>query len=96
MKLFLIATITLVCSVGLAHAFDRVTVNALKACHDYVWDVPEFKDLPNAAISVYPGSMDDDRRVINWNVNWDDPNVRAAGNCTYIGGEVAGFEDYTK
>lgn len=97
MKLLLIATTTAVISAaGLAHAFDRVTVNALKACHDYVWEVPEFKDLPNAAISVYPGSLDGDQRVINWNVNWDDPDVRAAGNCTYIGSEVVGFDDYAK
>ncbi len=42
-----------------AFAFDRATINAIKACHDYVWfEVPVFKDLPNAAISAFPGSLD--------------------------------------
>ena len=80
-----------------AHAFDRVTIAATRACHDYVWfQVPEFKDLPNAAISAFPGRVDGKTHTINWNVNWDDPKVRAAGNCTVINNKVEGFEDYTK
>lgn len=79
-----------------AHAFDRQTTDALKLCHDYIWDVPEFKDLPNAAISVFPHSENDDTIIVNWNVNWDQPTLRAAGNCTVIEGIVEGFEDYTK
>ncbi|MCV6825773.1 MULTISPECIES: hypothetical protein [Halocynthiibacter] len=86
----------LVIAAGAAQAFDRQTTNALKACHDYIWDVPEFKDLPNAAISVFPGSENGDKIVVNWNVNWDQPAVQAAGNCTVISGNVEGFEDYTK
>lgn len=80
-----------------AQSFDRETVNALKACHDYVWsEVPEFKDLPNAAVSVFPGIIDGESITVFWNVMWDDPTVRAAGNCTSISGKVEGFEDYTK
>ena len=80
-----------------AQSFDRETVNALKLCHDYVWfQVPEFKDLPNAAVSVFPGITAENSRTVFWNVLWDDPTVRAAGNCTVIGEEVVGFEDYTK
>ncbi len=79
-----------------ALAFDRKTTAALGLCHDYVWEVPEFTDLPNAAISVFPGWDDGDKLVIFWNVYWDDPIVRQAGNCTVINGAVEGFEDYTK
>ena len=80
-----------------AQSFDRETVNALKACHDYVWfQVPDFKDLPNAAVSVFPGITDESAITVFWNVMWDDPIVRAAGNCTTIGGKIEGFEDYTK
>ncbi|MDO6485130.1 hypothetical protein [Shimia thalassica] len=80
-----------------AHAFDRATTNALKACHDYIWmEVPEFNKLPNAAVSVFPGVVNDNSITVFWNVMWDDPIVRAAGNCTSMNGVVEGFEDYTK
>lgn len=80
-----------------ALSFDRKTLDATKACHDHVWfEIGEFKDLPNAAISAFPGSVDGETFVINWNVNWDDPRVRAAGNCTVTGNKVIAFEDYTK
>lgn len=80
-----------------AQSFDQATTDALKACHDYVWfEVPEFKDLPNAAVSVFPGIMDEKSITVFWNVMWDDPTVRAAGNCSSIDGKVVGFEDYTK
>lgn len=81
---------------GAGYAFDRETTNALRACHDYLWDVPEFAELPNAAISVFPASQNGDTIVVNWNVAWDQPMTRGAGNCTVINGEIAGFEDYTK
>ncbi len=62
-----------------------------------VWnEVPKFKDLPNAAISVYPGSLNNGIHVVNWNVNWDDPVVKAGGNCQIKGSEVIGFEDYSR
>jgi hypothetical protein len=80
-----------------AHAFDRVTTEALKACHDYIWmEVTDFKELPNAAVSVFPGIIDEKSVTVFWNVMWDDPIVRAAGNCTVINSVVEGFEDYTK
>ena len=83
--------------VAMAHpafAFDRETVNALKACHDYVWEVPEFVDLPNAAVSVWPGEMAETSTTVFWNVTWDDPAVKAAGICSYANGEVIGYEQY--
>ncbi|MEY8099812.1 hypothetical protein AB9F29_20815 [Falsihalocynthiibacter sp. S25ZX9] len=80
-----------------AQMFDEATTDALKVCHDYVWfEVPEFKELPNAAVSVFPGIIDENSITIFWNVMWDDPTVRAAGNCTTIDGAVEGFEDYSK
>ena len=80
-----------------AFSFYRNTINATKACHDYVWfEVQEFGKLPNVAISTFPGSVDNEIFVINWNVNWDEPITRAAGNCTVIDDKVVGFEDYTK
>lgn len=86
----------LISACGAAQAFDRATTNAAKTCHDHIWDIPEFAELPNAAISVWPSSANEGTYVINWNVNWDDPTVRAAGNCTVEGDAVTGFEDYTK
>ncbi|MCR9135873.1 MAG: hypothetical protein NXI27_07760 [Alphaproteobacteria bacterium] len=78
-----------------SHAFDRKMTEALKACHDYLWfEVPAFKDLPNAAISVFPGIWDDDRMIVFWNIYWDDPTVREAGNCQVKDSEVIGFEHY--
>ena len=77
-----------------AHAFDREMTNALQLCHDYLWDVPEYADLPNAAISVFPGISNEQSTVIFWNVYWDEPITRAAGNCTIINGALEGFEDY--
>lgn len=78
-----------------AYAFDRQTVDALHLCHDYLWDVPAFQNLPNAAISVFPGMATGDTVVVNWNVSWNQPAIRAAGNCTVINGAMEGFEDYT-
>jgi len=77
-----------------AHAFDRQTTDALQLCHNYLWEVPKYADLPNAAISVFPGILDDQSIVVFWSVYWDEPTTRAAGNCTIIDGAVEGFEDY--
>ena len=93
---FFIAPLLLIASAIPATAFDRETTNALKACHDYVWSVPDFAELPNAAVSVFPGWENENSRVVFWNVYWDEPTVRQAGNCTVIDGAVEGFEDYTK
>ena len=95
-RLMISACLAILASAVPAQAFDRATTNAAKTCHDYIWAVPESKDLPNAAISVWPSSFDDVTYVINWNVNWDQPTVRAAGNCTVKGDAVIGYEDYAK
>ena len=45
-KLILPLCLTAVlCAAGTALAFDRATTNAAKACHDYIWEVPEFKEM---------------------------------------------------
>lgn len=91
------AAAVLAATAGSTSAFDRETVDALKACHDHVWfDVPEFKDMPNAAVSVWPSSEDGGTYVVFWNVSWDEPKVRAAGSCTVVDGKITAFEDYTK
>lgn len=77
-----------------AHAFDRETTNALKACHDYLWEVPEFASMPNAAISVWPGSVSENVTKIYWVVDWTDPDMKAAGQCEYAGAEVIGYERF--
>ncbi|AXT27157.1 hypothetical protein D1823_11550 [Ruegeria sp. AD91A] len=93
----LVLSAVLVASASTAFALDRQTTNALRACHDYLWNsVPAFSKLPNAAISVYPGSTNGNVITVNWNVSWDQPNIRAAGNCTVIDENVEGFEDYTQ
>ena len=94
MKLFL-APVVFASLATSAAAFDRQTTDALQICHDYLWEVPDFAALPNAAISVFPGIMDGETITVFWNILWDDPDVRAAGNCTVISGELQGFEDYT-
>lgn len=94
MKALITATILAIGFASSAHAFDRQTTDALQLCHDYLWDVPKYADLPNAAISVFPGILNDQSIVVFWNVYWDDPTIRAAGNCTIIDGAVKGFEDY--
>ncbi|WP_299751813.1 hypothetical protein [uncultured Tateyamaria sp.] len=94
MKALITAT-TLALGIAMpAHAFDRQMTAALRLCHDYLWDVPKYADLPNAAISVFPGIFDDQSIVVFWNVYWDEPTTRAAGNCTIIDGALEGFEDY--
>lgn len=75
-----------------ALAFDRETTDALKACHDYLWDVPEFAELPNAALSVWPASSNNGQTKIYWVVDRTDPDIRAAGQCEYSGDEVIGYE----
>lgn len=80
-----------------AFAFDQKTIDAARLCHNYVWDIPEFSNLPNAAISVFPSSSDDEGNYVSyWNVNWDDPKVRRAGTCHVKGDAVLNFEDYVK
>lgn len=95
MKALRTATILAIGFASSANAFDRETTDALQMCHDYLWEVPAYADLPNAAISVFPGIFDDQSIVVFWNVYWDAPITRAAGNCTIIDGALEGFEDYS-
>ncbi|MEM8540448.1 MAG: hypothetical protein AAGF25_05775 [Pseudomonadota bacterium] len=77
-----------------AHSFDQRVTAALANCHNHLWEVPAFAELPNAAISVWPGSETDDVIKVYWVVDWTDPTVRAAGQCETSEGEVIGFENY--
>jgi hypothetical protein len=81
-------------SASAASAFDRETTNALQACHNYVWAVPDYADLPNAAISVWPANAGESVQKVYWVVDWTDPDVRAAGQCEYANGEVVGYEPF--
>ncbi|GAA0479082.1 hypothetical protein GCM10009096_21360 [Parasphingorhabdus litoris] len=77
--------------------FDAASIAAAQVCHDHVWyNIEKFKDLPNAAISAFPSSETDGEYVINWNVSWDDPEIKAAGTCLVKDDQVSGFEDYTE
>ncbi|TDL84924.1 hypothetical protein [Meridianimarinicoccus aquatilis] len=75
-----------------AQAFDQRRTQVLTECHDYLWDVPAFDELPNAAISVYSGLMDSNAIM----VFWGKPMLRAAGNCTIIDAALEGVEDYAR
>lgn len=79
---------------SLASAFDQETTQALQLCHQYLWEVPAYADLPNAAITVFPGLFDETTLTVFWHVYWDAPTVSAAGNCTIVNGTLEGFEDY--
>ena len=69
--------------------YDEATVVAAQACHDKVWLEDErFNNLPNAAVSIDPASLDDDDPAIGWTVEWDDPQVLAAGTCMIDGSNV--------
>ncbi len=90
----LLSGLTALVTAAPAMAFDRDTTEALKACHDYLWEVPEFSELPNAALSVWPASSNDGMTKVYWVVDWTDPDIRAAGQCEYGGHEVIGYERF--
>lgn len=78
-------------------AMSRSTDQVVKACHDHVWfDVAAFKELPHAVISVNPGLFEGEKTIVFWAVRWDEPFVRAAGECTVIDSRVEAFVDYSK
>ena len=79
---------------GAAQAFDQQVISALSQCHGYLWEVPEFAGLPNAAISVWPASATETDVKVYWVVDWTDPAIKAAGQCEVSGGEVIGYENY--
>ena len=86
----------LVLAASAAQAFDRETTDALRTCHDHLWEVTDYADLPNAAMYVFPLSSNDGTVVVAWHILWDDPRTRGAGTCTVTGGAVEAFEDYTR
>ncbi len=93
-KSIVLGTALVAATCTVASAFDRQTTDALKACHDTLWDLPEYTDLPNAAISVWPGWINDDSIKVYWVVDWTDPDVQAAGQCVYADGKIAGYERF--
>ncbi len=60
---------------AIADEFDQ----HIKACHDAAWAQDEFKDIPNAGVSAYPGGYDDKTFYAYWIIDWDD--VQVAGKC---------------
>jgi len=59
---------------------QQVAPEQLKACHDYVWQLPQFKDIPNAGISVQAGEVSDrGNSRVHWRVDWD--SNHAKGGC---------------
>lgn len=92
-SLLLGASIT-VTAATIAFAFDRETTDALQACHDTLWELPEYADLPNAAISVWPGWINEDSIKVYWVVDWTDPDIQAAGQCVYADNEISGYERF--
>lgn len=81
---------------GSAEAFDRKITSALSHCHNYLWDVPEFVELPNAAISVWPASENGNLIKIYWVADWADPTIKAAGQCEILDEKITGFENYLR
>ena len=63
------------CGPALAGEFDL----HVKACHDAAWAQDEFKDIPNAGVSAYPGGFDDKTFYAYWIVDWDE--LQVAGKC---------------
>ena len=51
----------------------------VKACHDAVWALKDYEDIPNAGVSAYIGGYDDNSFYSYWIVDWDD--VQVAGKC---------------
>jgi hypothetical protein len=49
----------------------------LRACRDAVQEQSEYRDLPNAAFSVYPGTHEHGN--VDWSVVWD--GLQAHGTC---------------
>lgn len=93
-KVMLTSLLVLASSANATYALDRQTTDALVACQNYVWAIDKYSNLPNAAISVFPLTTDENSIITVWHIMWDDPMVRAAGNCTVIDGSVEDFENY--
>ncbi len=77
MKKIILSLLFVVFAGGVAQA-DIVNAQ-VKACHDAVWSLDEFKNIPNAGISAYPGGFDEKSFYAYWIVDWDD--LQVAGKC---------------
>lgn len=74
----LLALTTLVFAIPTTAA--EVTPQMMKTCHDTVWEQDDFKDIPNAGISIEGGAVKDNGRIaVHWRVDWD--NNHARGVC---------------
>jgi len=79
-----ILALALVVALGLLTAGTAqaaaASTSQLKACHDYVWQRKNFRDIPNAGISIQ-GSEAGGRgnAKVHWRVEWD--NMHARGIC---------------
>jgi hypothetical protein len=79
-----ILALTLVVACGLLTAGSAVAGSAtpqqLKACHDHLWEVPKFRDIPNAGISIEGSEAGGKGKArVHWRVEWD--NMHARGIC---------------
>jgi len=68
-------TLSLMASPTQAGEFDA----HLKVCHDTVWQLDEFKAIPNAGVSVFEGGYGGDDFYAYWIIDWDD--LQVAGKC---------------
>lgn len=76
MKPFFAAVLLIsTCGPAMAGDFDQ----HVKACHDAAWTQEEFKDVPHAGVSAYPGGYDDKIFYAYWIIDWDD--IQVAGKC---------------
>jgi len=80
--------------VAMPAAAQDVTPQMMKTCHDSVWDQNEFKDIPNAGISIESGAVKDNGRIaVHWRVDWD--NKHARGVCVLRpNGELLKFQTH--
>ena len=72
------STLCATCLIGsssFAGEFDA----QMKVCHDAVWQMDEFKNIPNAGVSVHLGGYDDSSFYAYWIIDWD--NLQVAGKC---------------
>jgi len=94
-RLALIATIG-VLTLGSVAVAQQPAPQLLKACHDAVWEQGEFKDIPNAGISIVSGEvLPNGRTRVHWKVDWD--NNHARGTCVAEpNGNIFKFEVHSR
>jgi hypothetical protein len=76
-----VISIASLCGIVVVPAFaQQVSPQMLKACHDSVWEQPEFKDIPNAGVSIEGGKVMENGNIkVHWRVDWE--NNHARGVC---------------